>query len=589
MRKKYLSIGLAAVMAITMMAGCGKVKTDGKVEDSGAAVSGTEQSKGEDGQSKPIEVQDTKEADVVVIGAGGSGLSAALEAVSQGAESVLILEMTDHTGGSLTKSNASISAAGTIIQKEDGIEDDTDTYEEDIIDTGSGFDGKPDQRMVSLYVKEASDTFQWLWDQGMSGYKFKTDSQGHKSLADPAHLLYFVPRTYEPQPKQKDQYQSAVHELLDQMVKEQGKIQIEFQTKAIELEPNDKGQVLSAVGEHLDKGGYTRYNAKKGIIVATGGYSANQKLISLYAENGENYLSGGPASADGNGLLLMQKAGGALALDSMSDIPILPMGLEEEGNPGSGIIASTDTWKTGGICVNQNGERFMNETSEDPADRETALEQQPGAVQYDIFTDKILEDLSAAKLAAAYNQMFRDEKSSGHRVMKEAASLEELAGLIKVPAERLAATVAEYNGFVEAGEKDDFGRSYNGEVTPYSAAVNKIEGDRYYAVPIQAVCVRTQGGITVNEQMQVLDESAHPIPGLYAAGEAVGGIWGRFATSGTGAMGAVVFGRLAARQVMRQTLEEGYQVHSAKNLLDEALFKTEKKEVPAATASSANS
>lgn len=574
-----MSICLAAALAAMTIAGCQKAKPEGEASSSEAETSEAAES---GSQSEPqIETQDTKEADIVVVGAGGAGLSAALEAVAGGAQSVIILEMTDHTGGSLKNYNASISAAGTVLQEEDGIEDDTDTYAEDIYDTGSGFDGTPNREMIEQYALESTDTFQWLWDHGLAEYKFKTDSEGRKSLSDPAHLIYFNPRTYEPLPKDGKSYQSAIHELLDQMVKEQSAIQIEYKTKAVELADSGKGQVLSVIGEHLDKGGATRYNAKKGIIIATGGYSANQKLISHYVPQGEAYLTGGPESADGNGLLLMQKVGGALNEQSMSWIPTLPMGLESEDKPGTGTIAATDTWKAGGISVNQNGERFMNETSGDPADRETALEQQPGAVQYDIFTDKILEDLSAAKQAAMYNQDFRNEKSAGYKTVKEAAGLDELAAAIGVPAGTLKVTVADYNSHVASGEEDSFGRDFSGEVTPYSVAVNKIEGKHFYAVPLRSICVRTLGGITVNEQMQVVDEAGHAIPGLYAAGEVVGGIWGRLSSSGTGAMGAVTFGRMAARQAMTLPLEEGYKVKKASNLLDESLF--DGKRVKAAT------
>lgn len=583
MRKKYLSICLAAALAAMTIAGCQKTKPEG--ENGGSEAERIETAESESQSEPQIETQDTKEADIVIVGAGGAGLSAALEAAAKGAQSVIILEMTDHTGGSLKNYNSSISAAGTVLQKEDGIEDDTDTYAEDIYDTGSGFEGLPNWEMIEQYARESTDTFQWLWDHGLAEYKFKADLEGRKSLSDPAHLIYFAPRTYKPLPKDGKSYQSAIHELLDQMVKDQNVIQIEYQTKAVELAANGKGQVLSVIGEHLDKGGATRYDAKKGIIIATGGYSSNQKLISHYVPGGEHYLTGGPESADGNGLPLMQKVGGAIHEPSMSWIPTLPMGLESEEKPGTGTIASTDTWKAGGISVNQNGERFMNETSGDPADRETALEQQPGAVQYDIFTDKILEDLSAAKQATMYNQDFRNEKSAGFKTVKEAASLDELAEKIGVPAGTLMATVAEYNSHVASGEEDSFGRDFSGEVTPYSVAVNKIDGKHFYAVPLRSICVRTLGGITVNEQMQVVDEAGHAIPGLYAAGEVVGGIWGRLSSSGTGAMGAVTFGRMAARQAMSLPLEEGYKVKKASNLLEESLF--DGKRVKAATQSEA--
>ncbi|MDO5378551.1 MAG: FAD-binding protein, partial [Clostridia bacterium] len=314
----------------------------------------------------------------------------------------------------------------------------------------------------------------------------------------------------------------------------------------------------------------------KGVIVCTGGYSANGKLMAKYVENGDNYLAGGPASADGNGLLLMQKVGAALNEDSMSAIPTFPMGLVNRDDPKTGVIASTYTWKTGGIVVNQEGKRFCNETESNPSIREVALEEQPGAVQYDIFTDKILEDLRAAGGAYFYDAYFADETMRGAHVKTEASSLEELAEKIGVPAENLVATVEAYNKAVEAGQSDEFGRLYDGTTDSYNLAVNKIEGEKFYAIRLHALCVMTLGGITVNRDMQVLDEAGDAIPGLYAAGEVVGGIWGKFVSGGTGVMGPIVFGKIAARNAMTGEPAEGYTVKAASNLLDESLFEKEK-------------
>ena len=107
-------------------------------------------------------------------------------------------------------------------------------------------------------------------------------------------------------------------------------------------------------------------------------------------------------------------------------------------------------------------------------------------------------------------------------------------------------------------------------------AVNKIEGDKYYAVPIKALVVMTLGGVTINKDMQVVDESGSPIPGLYAAGEVVGGIWGKFVSGGTGVMGPVAFGRITGRNVVNLELPKGQPVKEASFVLDKALFEKEK-------------
>ena len=511
-----------------------------------------------------------EDADIVIIGAGGAGLSAALEAAAQGAQRVVVLEMTGKTGGSLNFTSGSMSAANTIIQQEDGIEDTVESYIADILKTGSDFGGKPSVELVTEFCTEDTEVFNWLYENGLKDCTFSTDKQGRRAVFAPEHALYSIPRTYKCRAKDPTQYKSAAHEVLDTLLKADERITVVYNTKATELRANDKGQVLTVVAEGPD--GEATYTASRGVIVCTGGYSANGKLMAKYVENGEYYLAGGPASADGNGLLLMQKVGAALNEEAMSAIPTFPMGLVSRDNPKTGSIASTYTWKTGGIVVNQNGERFCNETESNPSVREVALEEQPGAVQYDIFTDKILEDLRAANGAYFYDAYFADETMRGAHVKSEASSLEELAEKIGVPAENLVATVEAYNAAVEAGGTDEFGRLYDGTTNAYNLAVNKIEGEKFYAIRLHALCVMTLGGITANADMQVLDEAGSAIPGLYAAGEVVGGIWGKFVSGGTGVMGPIVFGRIAARNAMNGELAEGYTVKPASNLLDESLF-----------------
>ena len=511
-----------------------------------------------------------EDADVIVIGAGGGGLSAALEAVNQGAEKVIVLEMTAKTGGALNYTSGSMSAAGTIIQNEEGVQDSVEDYVADILRIGGDLGGKPNEELVRIYANEATATFDWLYEAGLKDNTYSVDrATGNRAVFAPEHALFTIQRTYKPSPDDKASYKSAAHEVLDALVAAESKIEVKVNTKATELVANDKGQILTVVTENGDT-----YTAKKGIIMTTGGYSANGKLMAEFVPYGDFYLAGGAPGADGNGLLMMQKVGAALT--AMDAIPTFPMGLVSKDNPKTGAIANTYTWKAGGIVVNQNGERFCNETETNPAIREVALEGQPGAIQYDIFTDKIIEDLRAAGQAYFYDAYFAAEGQPGWHVVKTAATIEDLAAQIGVPAETLAKTVADYNAAVEAGASDEFGRLYDGTKNSYNVAVNKIEGEKFYAVPLQALCVMTLGGVQANGSMQVLDEAGNAIPGLYAAGEVVGGVWGKFVSSGTGVMGPITFARIAARSAMNGELAEGYAVKASANLLDEALFVKEK-------------
>ena len=508
-------------------------------------------------------------ADLIIVGAGGAGLSAAIEAVENGAEKVIVLEMTGKTGGALNFTSGSMSAAGTIIQKEDGIEDNIDSYVADIINNGDDFGGQPNEELIRTYAQSATEVFDWLYEAGLKDNKFTVDAQGRRAVFAPEHALYSVPRTYKCSPEDSANYKSAAHEVLDGIVKANDKIEVVLFTTAKELVANEKGQITGVKAEGPN--GEVTYTAKKGVIVATGGYSSNRKLMGEYIQYGEYYLAGGAPGSDGNALLMMQKVGAGLT--AMDAIPTFPMGLVARDDDTRGQIASTYTWKTGGIVVNQNGERFCNETEANPAIREVALEEQPQAVQYDIYTDKVLADLAAAG-GDIFMRFYFYDGGLGSHVMYSGNSIEELAAAINVPAENLKKTIEDYNAAVEKGEPDQFGREFNVSNT-YNIATNKIEGEKYYAIRLHALCVMTLGGVTANKDMQVLDEAGNVIPGLYAAGEVVGGIWGKFVSGGTGVMGPIVFGKIAAKHAMTNEMAEGYEVKPAVVLLDEGLFAKE--------------
>ena len=505
-----------------------------------------------------------QDADIIVIGAGGAGLSAAIEAAANGAQKVIVLEMTAKTGGALNFTSGSMSAAGTIIQKEDGIEDTVESYIADIINNGDDFGGQPNEKLISVYANNATAVFDWMYENGLKDCTFSADrATGARAVFAPEHALYSIPRTYKASPIDKANYKSAAHEVLDKLVAADERIEVKLNTKATELIPNEKGQVLS-----VKTADGTVYTAKKGVIVATGGYSSNSKLMGAYTQYGDYYLAGGAPGADGNALPMMQKVGAGLV--AMDAIPTFPMGLVSKDDATKGQIASTYTWKTGGIVVNQNGERFCNETEANPAIREVALEEQPNAVQYDIYTDKVLADL-AANGGDIFMKYYFFEGGAGSHVMYSADSIEGLAAEINVPAENLAKTIADYNAAVEKGEPDQFGREFN-VFNTYNMATNKIEGEKFYAIRLHALCVMTLGGVTANENMQVLDEAGNVIPGLYAAGEVVGGIWGKFVSGGTGVMGPIVFGKIAANHMMNNEPAEGYTVKASENVLSEEFF-----------------
>ena len=511
---------------------------------------------------------ETKTADVIIVGAGGAGLSAAISAVDNGATNVIIIDKATRTGGNLNLTSGSMSAAMTSLQEECGIEDSFESFEEDIYNNGAQLG---DKALIKRFVEADTPMFEWMLEHGLSDNTF-TEQNGCKAVFAPEHQLYSVQRTYKARPDDSEKYSSAALEVLDTYVATLENVEIDLNTTATKLVANDQGQVLSV--EAVDADGNTiLYTANKGVIMATGGYSGNFKLLEMYAPNGDGYLSS--TTSMGEGIRMMQEVGAYVDEEKMAYIPTFPMGVQTGER--SGTIGSTYTWKAGGICVNQNGERFVNEQEDKVDVREVALEEQPGAVQYDIFTDKIVEDLRAAGGSSMFDLYFA-EGGRAEQLVQSASSLEELAEKIGVPAENLVATVEAYNASVEAGGTDEFGRSYDpAEVgtNTYNLAINTIEGDTYYAIPLKALVVMTLGGVTIDTDTHVLDENGNVIPGLYAAGEVTGGIWGKFVSGGTGVMGPITFGHIAGEVVMNDTLATDYEVHEASNIFDADLFVAE--------------
>lgn len=519
-----------------------------------------------------IEADANKEAQVIIVGAGGAGLSAAIEAVNNGAESVIIIEKTSKTGGSLNYTSGSMSGAETIIQEIDGVEDTIASYVDDIMKNGGGVGNKA---LIEAYAKEDVATIQWFWDNGLSDNTFSIDrATNQMSVFAPEHALFSQRRTYKPSPDNKEVYKAATHEILDTVLKTMPKISVDYQTEAIQLIQNEKGQILKVLAQDTANNSTVLYTAEKGVIMATGGYSGNHQLMGAFTKHGGSYLAGGSSAADGYGIYMMQEIGANVDKEKMGWVPTFPMGLAI--NETMGAIAPTYMWKAGAISVNLDGNRFVNETEAAVEIREIALEEQPEALMYDIFTDNVINSTVEKNSSVFWNFYYAEGKPYNDRVVK-ANSIEELAALIGVNAENLKKTIDAYNANVEAKTTDEFGRQFTDEsLNEYNMAINKIEGDTYYAIPQKALCVMTMGGVEININNQVLDTQGNVMPGLYAAGEVVSGIWGKFVSSGTGVMGPIVFGRLAARSVMTTELTEGYALQSSMKTIDPSVF--EKKE-----------
>lgn len=506
---KKLILGVAAALVV-VLAGC----NDGS--------GGAPEAKSEP-PVEPIEIPETR-TDVVVVGGGAAGLSAALHAAERGAE-VIVLEKLDAVGGSLRITSGTMSAANTRMQEEQGIDDSIESYYMDIMREG---DFKGDSELVMKYCETATEVVDWFSKQELW-------SCPDGAVFAPEHTLYSQARSYKP--VAPEGYKSAALAILvDAVEGHSGSIEVLLETEVVELVADDDGAVMSVVAVDTD-GSRRRFRGSRGVIVATGGFHANPAMMEQYAEGARHYITGGLPSADGRGIAMVSEIGGAITQEAMSWIPSYPMGFETK--PGQGIIFTSKTQINGGIQVNLDGERFVDETATNVV-REEALPKQPDGVMFEVFDETIK---NATLDHPFYGNFLRAAVARGGFLV-QADTIEGLAEDIGVDPQALRDTVDTYNGYVAAGKDEDFGR----EIT------NNIDDPPFYALRLKPIALMTMGGIQVNEKMQVVDNLQNPIPGLYAAGECVGGIWGTLPSSGTGVTGAVVFGKLAGEAIVSEPL-----------------------------------
>ncbi len=451
-----------------------------------------------DKMSQPVEADEleavTMEADVVVVGAGAAGLSAGLKAAQDG-KNVIILEKMGVIGGASAMAGSGTMATGSTWQKEDGYEDSPEQLVEDMMENGHN---KNDRATVELFANTIGEAFDWLVDENGAAVPYQRSGE--------------PTRTYSGVGRGAGVCQS----LCDKFLAEGGTLLLN--TPATALIIND-GAVTGVMAEGEGKA-YT-INAKA-VVLASGGYGANDELV---PDEYKAFVYAGHAGAEGDAIAMVEPLDADLInMDLINTQPnsmILPSGLGQYCNPGvSGAYAA------GGFMVNQDGERFFNEQA-NAWDLMQAMK--ANDAQYLIMDQAAFDGFNAGMTGSKIYTMedvetWLADDYEGQPVMKTAATLEELADKLGIPADALSASAQAFNEAAASGSADEFGR------TP--AAAQSEEGP-YYALEMHIRYYASLGGLHINDGMQVLNTQQEAIPGLYAAGEVVGGLEGDVYMGGT--------------------------------------------------------
>lgn len=496
MKKKLSFLFVALVLVLSVITAFPRFKALSQASD---ATSGA---------SEAVEYTDPSEMaesyDIVIVGAGGAGMAAAISAKDAGAN-VAIFEKMPVAGGNTLKSSAGMNASQTKFQEAEGIEDTNDSFFEDTLKGGKE---KNDQELLRFFVDNSAAAIEWLDSMGITLSNITTT--GGMS----------VNRTHRPADG------SAVGQYLVQGLYanvSEREIPVFVNANVVEILQADG----VATGIKVEIGGETKEIAAKAVIITTGGFGANMDMVTKLKPELDGYVSTNQEGSTGDGIAMAQALGAAVV--DLEQIQIHPS-VEQS----TAYLITEAVRGEGAILVNQKGERFINEleTRDVVSAGIIDLEEQYAYVVFD-------EALKGRVKAIAQYE------SKGLVVSGE--SIEALAEQLEVPAETLSATLEAWNASVEAGEDTAFGRKTGMEIGLTQAP--------YYAIKVAPGIHHTMGGIKINTNTEVLNEAGEVIPGLYAAGEVTGGIHGQNRIGGNAVADIIIFGRQAGEKAAASMAE----------------------------------
>lgn len=485
----------------------------------------------------------TVDADVVVVGAGGAGMTAAITAAAEG-KSVVILESQSMVGGNSVRATGGMNAGKTVYQDENefgesaGVEKTLKTAAEKYadnetitalaktvseqwaayqanptgyfdsvelmeLDTMIGGKGINDPELVETLCANSADAIDWLDEHGITLHN--VSSFGGAS----------VKRIHRPVNAEGKTVSvgSYMIPLLQENCEKAG-VKMMLDTTATEILTDANG---AAVGvKATGASGETVTVNAKAVVLATGGFGANLDMVVKYKPELKGFMTTNAPGIQGQGIEMAQAIGAATV--DMDQIQIHPT---VEAN--TAALITEGLRGDGAILINEEGQRFIDEVG--TRDVVSAAEiAQTGSYSW-LVVDQAMADASS---------VIQGYIKKGYTVT--GATYEELGKAMGVDAAAFAETMEKWNGYVEAKNDPDFGRT---------SFANKLDTAPYYAIKVTAGVHHTMGGLKINANTEVLNEKGEVIPGLFAAGEVTGGVHGANRLGGNAVADFTVFGRIA--------------------------------------------
>ncbi len=450
--------------------------------------------------------------DVVVIGGGGAGLSAAITAAEKGSE-VVLLEKLPVLGGNTMISGGEMAAPGNWLQKEQGIKDSKDQFYEDII---KGGDAENDPELVRVLADNALSAAEWLKDD------VKVEFEDY--------LLFFGGHSVKRSLVPKDASGAELVKKLEKKAKDSG-VTLLTNADAKKITAKDgKGQFNQVEAKVNEKD--ITFSAKKGIVVASGGFGANLEMRKKYnKEMDEKILSTTSTGSMGDGIVIGEDIGAGTT--DMEYIQTYPTCDPETGR----LLYVGDVRMEGlSILVNKEGKRFVEELERRDVISKAVTKQSDGHSY--MFWDQAAMDKS--KVDKTHKKEYESLINRG--LLIKADTVEEAAKHFEIDTKELQKTVDTYNQYAKDGKDKDFNK--RGELVAFG------EGPYYIMKSIPAVH-HTMGGLTINPKAELLDGDKKVIPHVYAAGEVTGDVHGTNRLGSDAIADIIVFGRIAGDGVTK--------------------------------------
>ena len=440
--------------------------------------------------------------DIVIVGAGGAGLAAAVEAHEQGADNILVLEKMSFAGGSTTMAFGGFNCTNSRFMDEQGKEETPVMLVDRIIKNGAGF---ADIDMAGIIAMETPKVIEWLDGFGSEWGKIR-----YADLHCPTDGT--IPGV-------------ELVKVLKEQAEKNG-IEIRYNSPAVDLIADESGRV-SGVQVKDANGEYTI--DAQAVILATGGFESNPEMIAKYDNPGLANIHLAPSQGNmGDGIVMAEKLGAELRNMDLIQLScaVAPFSIQMQ----------LPIKNNGVVFINKEGKRFTNEYSEASSDRRITEDilKQTDAECFGVYNETIYQTFMAIEEKDFFDEYRMNGIDNSGTVVK-ADTLEELAEKLGIDQETFLATM---NGL----KTDNIG---NEEVVKLA---DTYKSGPYYAVTLTPGVMDTLGGVLADTTGRVINKEGKPIKGLYAAGEVIGNVQGAYYSVGLGE--AVVFGRISARNAI---------------------------------------